>query len=299
MRWLAIMLLIFSQAAPGICQIFYRFPDKDHQELILKHSNLIERAPRHRNAHTFYNVAEALWQLQRNEEAKKMFLKIMDSELSEYAGTNYHVSDVAGEEEDTRVYAYGSYTSNYKNLSARYLAKIYVEAKDFETALRYVIDADKKYIIHYTCGTGSNFYNAELREIYGLCYEGLNQSGKAIDMLLPYALDWRCETIARILKSKYSSEDIKVELKTAIESITFEVDSTPSTSEVHQYGFGSDTPVIKIITYTSGKGSVDLFGETIPLPRPLLENGEIVTRQHFVEEFMSTRFYKLMTKTVH
>ena len=156
-----------------------------------------------------------------------MFLTIVNSKEKYYASTYYHSSDIPGDK-TKNIYGYGSFTSNYKNYSAIYLAKIYLEKKRFDKALQYLEGAVKKYKVTYNCGTGFHRQQEEYDFLYASCYEGLNRHKEVLDLLLPSCLDRNDEIIIAAIKKTYSQKEIQEGLQKAETSIECSLDTFPS-----------------------------------------------------------------------
>lgn len=275
------------------CKDFYRDPTKLNSKVVQMNASLITRDPTNTNYETYYQLAQSLWELKRNEEAKNMFQKIIQSTLPQYNTTYIKESDL--KDDTSKVYAYGSYTVNYKNSSSLYLTKILIEQEKYAEALTHLEAADTLYSVIFTCGTGESGYNREIRNLYGLCYEGLGQIQKSLDSLLPYCFEFDNMTIIRILKKNYSQEEIKRQMEIARNSINCVVDTVDSESYI-TVNEGTKKEKTRKVIYKSGKGSIVLFGRQIDLPEPMLKNKEIVTRKHFVDDFLSSRFYRELTE---
>ena len=108
-------------------------PTLEDTSFIKKYAKLIASEPSKTNYHNYYLLACSLWDLNKLEEAKKMFLKIINSKASFYVNSINYSSDIPGDTTSNN-YGYGSFTTNYQNYAARYLAKIYIEQKQFESA---------------------------------------------------------------------------------------------------------------------------------------------------------------------
>jgi hypothetical protein len=266
-----------------------RYPSKEDSAFCKKYSKLIIAEPTKKNHADYHSLACSLWQLGRLTEAENMFLKIIASNEAYYVGTFYHSSDIPGDT-TTNTYGYGSYTSNYKNYACRYLTKIYIEEKKFDQALKYIEYADKKNIVEQNCGTGHMWYRGEIDGLYSLAYEGLGMYESIINMFLPQYPNHSNGTLTRALKKVYTQMEINEYLKVAENSIVCVVDTFQSSSFLtHNYGAKNETTTE--IKYTSGTATMILFGRQVTLPRPNLENGESVTREHFEKEFKESGFY--------
>lgn len=148
-------------------------PNKTDYQRYNEHKNLITEQPTKSNHELYFLLAHSLWHLNKLEEAEKMFLTIIASQEDFYTKTYHLSSDLPGDT-TSNIYGYGSYTSNYKNKAATYLAKIYIEQKDFKKALSYLDDAVHKYEVSYSCGTAHMWQQAEYDFLYVKCNEGLN-----------------------------------------------------------------------------------------------------------------------------
>ena len=286
--FIVILLLIANWSANNFGQDFYRWSDDEDSTLVETYTDLITADPNEETVETYYRLAYALWNLQRNKEAQIMLQKIVESGLPQYKDTYYHGSDIPGDT-TTNIYGYGSFTSSYKNSACLLLTKIFIEEKNYSEALEYLVAADKQYTITYNCGTGHHRYQGELRHLYGLCYEGLEQTDKAIDLLLPHCFDWNNKIILRILQAQYSADDIKKNMDWAINSITCAVDTFSSESYLID-NYGTEQEITTELTYVSGTGTIELFGSVITLPQPDLKDGETITRQHYVDQFLASSF---------
>lgn len=264
-------------------------PTKEDSNYCKKYSSLEAAEPTKKNHSQYYSLACSLWELGRLKEAEALFLKIMGSHEPYYTGTYYHSSDIPGDT-TTNTYGYGSYTSNYKNQACQYLTKIYIEEKKFDQALIYIRLADKKYTVQHNCGTGYRWYREEVDGLYSLAYEGSGQYDSIIHMLLPQYAGYSNGILIRALKKTYSQSEINEYLKIAEQSIVCVVDTFQSSSYIiHNYGEKNETSTE--IKYTSGTGTMSLFGREVTLPTVSLENGEIITRERLINDFKTSGFY--------
>ncbi len=265
------------------------YPSKEDSILCKKYSKLISGRPTKWNHSNYYNLACSLWQLEKLTESEKMFLTIMNSEEPYYVGPYYYSSDIPGDT-TTNIYGYSSYTTNYKNNACIYLAKIFIEQKKFEQALKYVQRADKKYIVKHTCGTGRMWYRREIDGLYAIAYGGLRMNDSILNLLLPNYSNHSNGVLTNTIKKIYSQTQINDHSKIAENSIVCVVDTFQSSTFL-TYNFREKNEETMEIKYTSGTATMNLFGIQVELPRPSLKNGEIVTREHFVNEFKESGFY--------
>jgi tetratricopeptide (TPR) repeat protein len=250
---------------------------------------LTEQIPNKNNYNDYYELARALWEMNETNEAEKMFLVIVNSGGAFYTDSYYHSSDIPGDT-TKNLYGYGSYTSNYKHYACAYLTKTYIERKEFKKALQYLHLADKKYPLSYSCGTAHMYYKAEMYGLYALCYEDLGQDAKTVKLLLPDCFHSCTASLARALQRMYPGRKMDEQLASAIQSLKFVQDEKESL--VSRYG-ADDRGVGRWIEYKvlSGTATVVLFGYKIELPRPILEAGQVATREQFIANMKKTDFY--------
>jgi len=263
---------------------------KDHKNL-KRYQYLLDRKPGAKNYRKYYELAVSLWELEKTAEAEKMFLSIIASEGEFYTSTYYHSSDVPGDTA-TNMYGYGSFSSNYKNYAAKYLVKINLEKKRYDTALMYLDDAVNKYKVTYTCGTGYNMQQNEYTFLYACCYEGLNENKKIIDLLLPGSLLYGDDMLIKAIRNTWTDKEIKERLLIAENSVSCVLDSLPSYTYLVTEATRKKPERTDTITYYSGTATMLLFDQLIEIPVPDLENGEHLSREHFVKKFKESFFYR-------
>jgi hypothetical protein len=255
-------------------------PSEEDSATCKKYSKLITALPTQKNHKHYFDVACSLWEMNRISEAKKMFLSIIDSEAAYYTGTYHSGSDIPGDT-TTNVYGYGSFTSNYKNYACRYLSKIYIEEKNFGEALKYIQYADKKYPVHYTCGTGHMWYEGELLGLYGRSYEGLEMYDSIINTFLPLGLYEQHPMLIDAIKKKYSQQEINAQLSEAEKSIVYTEESYVSDG----------------IIYTNGSATMTLFGTPVTLWQPQLTMDKDSAKEIYAKSFRESVLYKVLTLT--
>lgn len=150
------------------------------------------------------------------DEAKQTYLSILNSPADdkERGGIG---SGIMGEP-----YA------NYKNRAAKQLAEIAIRQKNYQEAIGY-LEQTKKHQYQHFCG---NEYAAD--EIYTVttyakCYNGLQQTEKAYEMLLPYILEngladnsELVDFTISILLEKYKKEELKAKFEQAFQNAVIE-----------------------------------------------------------------------------
>ena len=267
----------------------YHSPDKKDHQRYNSYKTLVGRRPTLKNYKLYFDLACSLWELNKINDAEKMFLTIVNSKEKFYSTTYYHSSDIPGDK-TKNIYGYGSFTSNYKNYSAIYLTKIYLEQKKFDKALQFLEDAVNKYEVTYTCGTGFHMQQEEYDFLYASCYEGLNRHRDVINLLLPSCLFRNDDIIIAAIRLTYSQREIAENLLKAEASIKCSLDSFPSFAYQTIYG-NSKKEKTDTISYFSGTATMSLFDRQIDMPIPNLENGEHLTKEHFIKLFKESDFY--------
>jgi len=266
----------------------YHSPNDGDDSIYNNYKQLANKQPTSKNYDTYYNLAGAFWDYGKLDTAEKMFLTIVNSAAPYYCKTSYHSSGTT--------YGYGSFTSNYKNGAAIYLAKIYLEKKLYPKVLTYTKLAINKYKVEYTCGTGYRWQKEEYDFLLASSYEGLKNYNSALNILMPDCLGTYSEMSARILKKIYSSDVIKNELLNAQKSITCKFDTSASMSYTTTYGSADNENHSDTSYYYSGNAAIKLFGYKVTIPTPNLTNGEHVTKQKFTDVYKTSIFYTLLAE---
>jgi tetratricopeptide (TPR) repeat protein len=271
-------------------------PGEGDKTLVEKHKNLIVSSPDKHNYHTYSRVATALWNLERIAEAEKMFLRIYYSRADYYNSEYYYDSDIPGDKSKNK-YGYGSFISNYKHYACRHLCEINVERKQFDTAMHFLQEADTLYPLNYNCGTGYHLYRNKMNGLYSICYRGLGKSRLMLDKYLPDCLSFFSMNVAWAIKQTYTKHEIDSLLLFAEESITCTPDTFTSYAIIYRSSGKGDQTEQKI-TYTSGKGTITLFGVLMDIHAPSLKEGEVISREHFVKAFRESSFYWSLSRSL-
>ncbi len=269
---------------------FEHMPEKEDEKNADKLKLLIKAKPNEKNYENYFKLACSLWELGRLDEAKSMFMEINASNGDFYKKTYYHTSDISGDT-NSNIYGYGSFTTHYKNSSCRYLAKIYIEQKEFTEALHYVSLADKKYPIHYTCGTGYMFDRNEMDGLYAICYENLGEYDKIIHLFMPVYSEGHTNVLVRAIKQVYSQKEIEYYLSLAQDSMVFVADTFPSSTFTIE-NYGKEDQQETEARYFSGTAKTILFGFDVRIKAPDFEDGVIATREDFINEFKRSGLYQ-------
>ena len=268
-------------------------PSEADKRLYKKYKILAAADPTKKNHERYYALACAMWELEKTEEAKQMFLKILHSTEPYYSATYYHASDLGRGKRPGR-YGYGSYTSHYKHYASAYLARIHAEHKEFDQALAHVAAADTVYTLEYTCGTGYMMHHTYMQSLYVMCYEGQGNYNKVIDLLLTDSYN-STPALLRSLKKLYQPQAIRDSLAAALNSLVFVADSVPTTYSTYE-NYGKENEVKTEISFMSGTAGMCLFGHPVTLRASYLGQGEIATREFFVKNFLESGFYRALSK---
>lgn len=268
-------------------------PTEADKRLYKKYKTLAATDPTKKNHERYHALACALWELEKTEEAKQMFLKILHSTEPYYSANYYHSSDLGRGKRSGR-YGYGSYTSNYKHYASVYLAKIRAEHKEFDQALAYVVTADTVYTLEYTCGTGYMMHHTYMQSLYVMCYEGQGNYNRVVDLLLADSYNSH-PALLRSLKKLYQPEVIRDSLAAALNNLVFVADSVPTTYSTYE-NYGKENEVKTEISFMSGTAGMCLFGHPVTLRASYLDQGDIATREFFVKNFLESGFYRALSE---
>jgi hypothetical protein len=241
--------------------------DEKDYTLYTSYKDLLNQSPTEKNHEKYYELAVALWNINKVLPAEKMFLNILNSKISSYN------------------------TPKYKNSACIYLAKICVEQKKFQKGLSYVDMAVKKYKITYPYGTARIDQQDEYSFLYAACYEGLGIYKRVLDLLLPGCLNWDSPILIRSIKKIYTEKEINKYLIDAERSLSCSIDSFQSTSNVVYDNVQKDEKK-DTMRYYAGTGTMILFGRKIILPYPSLEETEDLTKTYYLRCFGKSSFYK-------
>jgi tetratricopeptide (TPR) repeat protein len=249
-------------------------PDENDYTLYTSHSHLVNQLPNEKNHKKYYELATALWNINKVPLSEKMFLNILNSKIKPYNSPG-----IPGD------------TLNYKNSACIYLAKICVEQKKFQKALYYLDMAVKKYKVTYSYGTAYIHEQDEYNFLYATCYEGLGMYKKVVELLLPGCLNWDSPMLIRSIKKIYTEKEIKKYLVYAERSLRCSVESFQSTSKVVYDNVQKDEKK-DTMRYYAGARTMILFGMKITLPYPSLEETEQLTKNYYLRCFRKSSFYE-------
>jgi tetratricopeptide (TPR) repeat protein len=221
----------------GLAETLYEKENIDSALIIYK--SVLEKYPEDSlYPDAFFNAGHILWRLKKNDDAEKIFLKIMESDFSE-KGNNDSSEELI---HDPFIH--------YKNESSFLLADIYLDRKDYIKALKCITLAEKKYPYGSWCGNALFGNRIRLIVLYSKYYDGINQIDTAIAMLWPYIFNYGFGTDSEVIDQmkillfrKYGSQQVRTEVKNAENTI-----SVGTTNSKYKTGY------------------IVLFGNTITLP---------------------------------
>lgn len=291
MRLFYLLLLFGLTAMAQERSNFYRNFSKADSLIVANSYALKDAVPNNETAQDYFDLAMALWEKGDTSQSEKMLRVIMDSDLPLYNNSKSYASDIPGDTTQN-TYGYGSFTYDYKNRASRQLAKILIDKGNFEEALSFAELAKNTYKETYNCGTGYGYYNREMEKLFGLCYEGLGQYEKVIELLFKDNFD-RLENediLARALKKIYTTEELEAYKTTALGSIEFTLDDEDVSVRITAYGSDGGSNSYSY-SYRTGLGTVLFFDKKMHLPTPSLEKGETATHEDFVEAFTNSVLY--------
>lgn len=265
-------------------------PDSTDSVIINTKMDLLEKLPNENNYYDYYLLANSLFNYGYLDSAENMLLRILNSKAKCLSGNYYHSSDIPGDT-STNTYGYGSYTSNYKNYASRLLAKINLRRGNGKKALRFTRLADKKYKVRYNCGTGNMFYRQELDGLYALSLSLLSRNSIIIRKYLPEFDGMVSDILIKAIKQKYSQKEIEYFLKVAENSIVFIKDTFETNITQISYDSENGLETSQEIKYISGKAMMKLFHKRVKLTCPILDNGDVATKEIFLKTFLNSHFY--------
>jgi tetratricopeptide (TPR) repeat protein len=257
-----------------------------------KYFYLLEEKPTDKNYQNYARLARTLWNLNRIDEAEKMFLTIYGSREEYYTSTYQHNSDIPGDT-SSNIYGYGSFTSHYKNDAAKHLSKIYIVKKEFTKALSFLDSATKRYPVVFTCGTGAGIKRNENLFLYASCHNGLQNYEKTIELLLPDCLGRHDDLIITAITNSFTVEEIKSKLLLAEQSLTYVADTMAYYTVTRSSDNGTSTT--SEMKY-AGFAEVLLFGWQVQIPSVLVQSEPHIDKATYMKAFKESHFYRHLAR---
>ena len=209
--------------------------------------------------------------LDNKVEAKKTFQKILDSKTDDKEKGGIGSGIMA------EPYA------NYKNRASKILAKISIKDSNYSEAIKY-LDLTKNYPYRHFCG---NEYAADeiyMSELYAKSYLGINDTQKALKILLPNILENGLadnsdlvDLAYKTLLKDYQKDELKVKFEQAFKS--YQTEKIKSKKEEYEKYY---------ITFFDTK--IELSSWLLDYLKPEEKQAEI----HNI--YINSRFYKLLNE---
>lgn len=165
-------------------------------------------------AKSYYNMASIYLELKDTLNAKRIFNNIIHADVDDM--------DRGGIGKGWMAEPYAL----YKNRSCNILASLALQDKDYVKALKYVEMADKEYPYVHFCGNEYAANDIYMATMYAKCYAGLGEIDRALKTLMPHCINnglasnsYLVEQLCGLLKQKYSREELKQEINTALSGI--------------------------------------------------------------------------------
>jgi hypothetical protein len=255
-----------------------------------KFAYLKDRLPNLQNIDNYFALACAYWNLNQLQDAEFLFKKIYDS-ANIFNITARYNSDVKGDT-STNLYGYGSYSYNILNDVCIYLCMINIENEKFEQANKYLNDAKKKYKTSYSCGTGANLQQDKYDFLTGLCFEGMGEYQKALNLLAPKALVRNDDISIRIIKKLYAPTEIQKELERAMDAITFKAYDHQSYSYTTTYSTDKNTSVNDTNFYYISNAKITFLNVEYEVPSIQISDPTMDNKFIHIAKFKQTYFYR-------
>jgi tetratricopeptide (TPR) repeat protein len=252
---------------------------------------LCAQMPADSSYENYYEVACALYELDRVDEAQKMFEQIAHSEIAGYAHGVTYASDIPGDT-SSNIYGYGSFKLNYKSSAHTYLCKIFLEKQQYLAALVHYKLTQGANACQYNCGTGAMMKHAEDLCLEASCYQGLGEYRKVLDLLMPKCLERSEDISIRSIRALYTQEEINTAIQYAERTILVWQDSFAVTTTKNYYkGNGKLVEGVPVIYYPTS-AAFTLFGYTAVLKLSDAQHPEIGNIEEMLKLFRETNFYE-------
>ncbi|XLS27792.1 tetratricopeptide repeat protein [Flavobacteriaceae bacterium M23B6Z8] len=213
------------------------------------------------------NAALIYDQLDNTDQAIKYYKKILTSDA------NDHEKGGIGKGIMAEPYAL------YKNRACKSLAELYLQQKDFDSALKY-IRLTEKYPYKHFCGNEYAANDIYMATLYARSYYGLNEVEKALSYSLPHIFNNSLasnteivELTVRILKENKDYEKLISDFENSVKNYYSETFKTNDS---------------KWIEY-----NIDFMGVKIEIPNYTFEFGD---EKEIIGVIKESYFYKLLKK---
>jgi len=128
----------------------------------------------------------------------------------------FYLADIAERRKDTstailyykqviKMVVPDSVDDNYRNYSAKKLAKFCIDKSEFKQAVKYLDIAKNKFPYSSWCGNGLAEDDIYMTDLYSECFLGKGNIKKAISLLTPFMFQGMLADNSRLIKKLYSS----------------------------------------------------------------------------------------------
>lgn len=188
---------------------------KLYMEAVDAYRNIAQTAKRNseQQAKATYNIGYIYLMMQNDSGARRVFEGMLHSGFNEM--------DKGGKGEGIMDEPYAL----YKNTAIRHLIEISLRANEYVTALEYIKLLDKYPYAHF-CGNETNAYMHYVIGLKAKAYLGLEDTARALDVLIPLVFDNKLSSnenivaiSTSILKAKYTSTFLRDEINRAIDTM--------------------------------------------------------------------------------
>jgi hypothetical protein len=114
----------------------------------------------------------------------------------------------------------------YKHRSAKNLAEIYLNRKDYANAIKYIRLFDKKYKYKHFCGNELSANKIFTSYSYARYFNGVGENEKALKVLIPHLFynglannDYLVELLEQVLEESYSKEELTHQIEASKQSL--------------------------------------------------------------------------------
>jgi hypothetical protein len=173
-----------------------------------------------------FNTGLISMELKRYKEARAAFAKILESGYNET-------------ESNSLMEPYALYKHN----SARYMAEISLEEKNWQEAEKYIVMFDKEYPYQHFCGNEWAAYDIYKATMYARLYDGKGQIDKAISVLIPESIpgglasnDYLVIDLISLLNRRYTQTKIYGEFNQSLANLSVKSNSKGEWAELVLFG---------------------------------------------------------------
>gem|GEM_PF-3553898 len=210
----------------------------------------IQLYPNHElNDEVHFQIANIRFELKNYEQAQTIYCSIIqnneipnNNKLNSLNCPSYFNNTLNDKKNDCRRIVFPTDYNRLKHLASLKLSEISYLQEDYAEALEYLKNSDNKFPYQTSCGTGAAEKSNQLALSYNNIYKKLNRSDLALEKLLEQSFEMSnriiLEEINKLLKEKYTEDEIASEIKNSINSLkVIPVDSIKRTIERYYITF--------------------------------------------------------------